>query len=160
MSSGCLNLYFWVLQFILLHVWTYTLCVWTYIFGCLDLYFGCLDLYFRRLDLYLWCLDLYCGRLDLFFGYLNLYFGCPHGRTGGQTDGRGQACGQPGRVTENIWGRINFGNMHLEEHYYCIYFGIQTLRCFYKKDARRKMMNFGGGFAPRSLIWDRFRPEK
>ena len=29
----------------------------------------------------------------------------------------------------------------------------------FKKDARRKMIEFGGGFAPRSLIWDRFRPK-
>ena len=33
------------------------------------------------------------------------------------------------------------------------------LICFSKKDARQTMMKFGGGFAPRSLIWDRCRPE-
>ena len=30
---------------------------------------------------------------------------------------------------------------------------------FKKKDARRKMIKFGAGFAPKSLVWDGFRPD-
>ena len=63
--------------------------------------------------------------------------------TGGRADGR------PGRVTEKHKERINFGNMYPEKLWYCMYHLILTLGYFFKKDVRRKMVKFGGGFAPR-----------
>ena len=70
-----------------------------------------------------------------------------------------RAGGRPGRVTEKHRERIHFGNMYPEKAEYCIYHWILTLGYFYKKDARRKMTKIGPIFEPRSLIWDRFRPE-
>ena len=70
--------------------------------------------------------------------------------------------GQPGRTGSGdwkAWGKNPFWEYVSRKKLNIIYHWILTLLYFYKKGARRKMMKFGGGFAARSLIGDRFRPE-
>ena len=87
--------------------------------------------------------------------------------------------GHPVRMIQN-WPRILYGQYgptggrvgwlkHLRKNpfsesvswktEYCIYHWILTFWYFYKKDARRNFTHFGVPHAPRSLIWDPFRPE-
>ena len=117
---------------------------------CLNLYFGCLNLYPCISGV--WTYTLLC--MNLYFVVSELILWVP-----GRTDGRaaGRSGGRVGWLKsigkESILGTCSWTNRIL-------YISLNTeFGVFFKKDARRKMTKIGPKNAPRSLIWDQFRPE-
>ena len=143
---------FWVSGIVFWIFWLYGLVFWV-----LNLYFECLDLYFGFWT-YIWVSGLVTLVSELI---LRVFGSGRDGRVG--RVGRVGRIGRVGRAAGsgefNIWGKTHFGNLYPEKSRYWLYYWILNLGYFYKKDARRKMLHFGVLHAPRSLIWDPFRPE-